>query len=85
MAQDADTVRGGLPEPDLEDLEDDESLRACAFAALGLCFSPLLDMNGGSFFDDDCGFNVVASSPVPHVAHWLDCRSSRECGGFGLR
>ena len=35
MAQNADTVRGGLLELDLEDLEGDESLRACAFAALG--------------------------------------------------
>lgn len=85
MAQNADTARGGLPELDLEDLEDDESLRACVFAALGLCLSPLLDMNGGSLFDDDAGFNVVASSPMPHVTHWLDCRSSRECCDFGLR
>ena len=79
MAQSADTIRGGLPELDREDLKEDESFRACAFAALGLCFSRLLDTNGGSVFDDESGFNVVASSPLPHVTHWLECRSSREC------
>lgn len=46
MAQNADTVRG-LPELDLEDLEDDESLGACAFTALGLYFSPRLDTSEG--------------------------------------